>query len=220
MSWFGRTFASSLGKKYVMALTGILLVGFLFAHLAGNLLIFKSDEGAAFDEYARGYETNPLLPLAEIGLAALFIAHIALALRVSAQNRDARSQRYSVRASMGAKTVSSSSMLVTGVIVLLFLLVHLWDFRVGKLSHEEGTSLASLVRGRLGNPVGAAIYLVGVVALGFHLRHAFRSAFQTLGVNHPNVNALLARASIAIAILLGLGFAAFPIFFLASGGGR
>ena len=218
MTWIRRSLSSSVGKKYVMAVTGLLLVGFLIAHLAGNLLIFTGEDGAAFDSYAHTLESNPLLPLAEIGLGLLFVVHIAMALRVSLQNRDARAQGYAVRANLGRKTIASGSMLVTGLVVLLFLLVHLYDFRVGKLLHDPPpSSLAGLVRDRLAAPLGAGIYLVGVAALALHLRHAFRSAFQSLGANHPHLNPALEKAGIGLAIILGLGFASFPIVFLVAG---
>jgi succinate dehydrogenase / fumarate reductase cytochrome b subunit len=219
MTWLSRTFSGSLGRKYLMAVTGLMLVGFLVVHLSGNLLIFAGKSGADFDAYAAKLDGNPLLPIAEIGLAVLFIAHIALALRVNLENREARSQGYVVRASLGKKTIASASMVVTGLVVLVFLLIHLYDFRVGKLSMEPGGSLAGLVRKRLATPLGAGVYLLGVVALSVHLRHAFRSAFQSLGVNHPRLNPLLERASWAVAVLFGLGFASFPLYFLLAGGG-
>ena len=219
MSWIRRTLSSSVGKKYVMAASGLLLVGFLVAHLLGNLLIYSGENGSAFDSYAHTLESSPLLPLAEIGLGLLFVVHIAMALRVSFQNREARSQGYAVRASLGKRTLASGSMLVTGLVVLVFVIIHLYDFRIGKLLVEPQSSLAALVRQRLATPLGAGIYLVGVAALSLHVRHAFRSAFQSLGVNHPHWNPALEKAGIAAAILFGLGFASFPIVFLITGAG-
>ena len=219
MTWIRRTFSSSLGQKYIMAASGLLLVGFLVVHLAGNLLIFKGQDGSAFDSYASTLESSPLLPLAEIGLGLLFTVHVATALRVSFRNREARSQGYAVRADLGRKTLASGSMLVTGLVVLVFLAVHLYDFRIGKLLVEPQPSLAGLVRKRLATPLGACIYLVGVAALSLHLRHAFRSAFQSLGANHPHLNPILEKAGIAAAVVLGLGFAAFPLVILLTGVG-
>ncbi len=211
--------SSSIGKKAVMAVSGLLLIGFLIAHLAGNLLIFSGQQGTAFDEYAAKLESNPLLPVIEVGLFVVFATHIVMALRVSSENRQARGQGYAVRSSMGERTLASASMLVTGVVVLVFLIVHLVDFRIGKRYMDPANgSLAALVKRRLHEPLGAAVYLAGVTALGIHLRHAFRSALQTLGVNHPALNPLLVRLGWALAILLGLGFASFPIFFFAGGG--
>ena len=200
-----------------MAASGLSLVGFLIAHLAGNLLIFSGEDGSAFDSYAKALESNPLLPFAEIALALLFVVHIAMALSVSFRNREARSQGYAVRANMGRKTLASASMLVTGLVVLVFLAVHLYDFRVGKMLGDPHPSLAAMVRERLATPLGAGIYLVGVGALAVHLRHAFRSAFQSLGISHPRLNPALEKAGIVAAIVLGLGFAAFPLVFLIAG---
>jgi succinate dehydrogenase / fumarate reductase cytochrome b subunit len=219
--WLRLVLSSSIGKKVVMAVSGLLLIGFLIAHLAGNLLIYSGAESKAFDEYAEKLDKNPLLPLAEIGLFLLFAVHIALALRVTNENRQARRQPYAVRSTMGERTLASASMIVTGVVVLIFLVVHILDFRIGKYSVDSGAgSLALLVKRRLREPLAAAIYLVGITALGIHLRHAFRSGLQTLGVNHPKLNPLLVRLGWAIAILLGIGFASFPIFFFASGGAK
>ena len=217
MNWIRHLLATSLGKKYVMAVSGLLLVGFLVVHLSGNLLIFAGGDGAPFDAYARALESNPLLPVAEIGLLLLFVVHVAAALRVSLENREARSRGYAVRASHGRKTLASASMLVTGLVVLVFLAIHLYDFRIGKELADEPASLAAMVRERLATPLGAGIYLAGVGALAIHLRHAFRSAFQSLGASHPHLDPILERAGIAVAILLGLGFASFPLVFLLGG---
>jgi succinate dehydrogenase / fumarate reductase cytochrome b subunit len=219
MSWLRRTFDSSLGKKYLVAATGIALVGFLVVHLSGNLTIYADKSGESFDKYAHTLDSNPLLPLAELLLGILFVAHIAFALRSNVRNREARSQGYAVRASLGKKNLSSVSMVVTGLLVLVFLVIHLYDFRVGRLLVPKETSLASLVRDRLSKPLGAGVYLLGVGALSIHLRHAFRSAFQSLGLNHPRLNPVLERLTWAVAILFGLGFASFPIYFMATGGG-
>lgn len=204
-----------------MAVSGLLLIGFLIAHLAGNLLIYTGQEGKAFDEYAHTLESNPLLPAVEIGLFLLFAVHIVMALRVSGENRQARRRGYVIRNSMGERSLASASMIVTGIIVLIFLIVHIVDFRVGKLYAETSSvSLAAMVKKRLHEPLGAAVYLIGVTALAVHLRHAFRSGLQTLGVNHPRLNPLLTRLGWALAILLGLGFASFPILFFSNGGAR
>jgi succinate dehydrogenase / fumarate reductase cytochrome b subunit len=216
--WWRRILGSSIGRKFVMAASGIALLGFLFVHLAGNLLIYSGEGGKAFDDYARHLEENPLLVPAEIALFVLFAVHIFMALRVTGENRAARRQGYAVRSSMGERTIASSSMIVTGIVVLIFLIVHLADFRIGKLSAaNESVGLAAMVKRRLREPLGAAVYLIGVAALGVHLRHAFRSGLQTLGVNHPRLNPLLVRLGWAIAIILGLGFASFPIFFFTGG---
>lgn len=214
LDWLRRLWTASIGKKFWMALTGILLIVFLLGHLSGNLLLYADSSGAAFDAYVHWLESNPLLPVAEIGLLLLFVAHIAMALRVTTENRDARRHGYRVRASKGARTLASSSMAVTGVLLLVFLVVHVIDFRVAKeLSANEGRSLYSLVRERLASPVGVSIYVAGTVVLALHLRHGFRSAMQSLGWNHPNVNPFWTRLGWLLSIALAVGFASFPIYF-------
>lgn len=219
LRWFVRTLSSSLGKKFVVALSGLLLVGFLLLHLLGNLLIYAGKSGESFDVYEKTLASNPLLVVAEVGLLTLFVVHVALALRVNMENRDARREGYRVRATLGQRTLASSSMVFTGILVLGFLVVHIADFRISKLFREAaGYSLAAMVSERLRTPLGAGIYLAGVLALAVHLSHAFRSAFQTLGVSHPRLGTLLTRIGWAVAIGLGLGFASFPLFFLAGRG--
>jgi succinate dehydrogenase / fumarate reductase cytochrome b subunit len=203
---------ASIGRKLLMSLTGLALIGYLVVHLAGNLQIFAGEGGEAFDAYAKALEENPLLPLAEVALAALFVAHIALGLRTALANREARPRRYKELASHGRRNPASMSMLVTGVIVLVFLVIHVIDFRILP-RHPEG--LAATVVRRLATPVGAAIYLVGVAALGLHLWHAFQSSLQTLGVNHPRYTPAIKKLGFALALLLAVGFASFPVASLA-----
>ena len=109
----GQFLGSTIGKKIAMSLSGLLLTGFLIAHLAGNLLFFKDAEHAAFDSYAHTLEANPLLPVAEVGLLLLFLTHLFLAFATTRANREARKTRYAVQASRGERTIASSSMLIT-----------------------------------------------------------------------------------------------------------
>ena len=198
-----------------MAVTGLLLLGFLFAHLAGNLTLYKDAEGQAFSEYAQTlYDLGPGLWVLEIGLAILFLVHIALGLRVSLQNRDARHQGYRHRANHGGRTLGSGSMAITGILVGLFLVIHIWDFR-GQLL--QPTDLEGAVRARLSSSVGALIYIAGVIALTLHLSHAFGSALQTLGINHPKYNGAFRVMGYLIAAVLGLGFLSFPLYYWLGG---
>lgn len=208
-----RTFlSSSLGQKSLMALTGLALVGFLVAHLAGNLLIFAGDE--KFNAYAVALESQgALLYVAEIGLTAVFVVHIALALRTSAQNREARKSRYAIRQTMGRATAGSRSMLVTGAIIGVFLVVHLLDFRLSPEKNAE--QLAQMVRARLTEPTGITLYLIGVAAVGLHVSHAVQSALHTLGLHHSRYVALVRNTSIGLALVFFVGFAAFPVFLTA-----
>ena len=211
----GRALSASIGKKAWMAISGLLLVGFLCAHLAGNLLLFIDQDGSAFNAYAEALSSNPLLPAAELVLATLFIAHIALGLKVSSQNRDARKVRYRVSTNHGGRTAGSATMLVTGVLILVFLVIHLLDFRLDDSTHGD---MAAAVRNRLGSGSGAWTYGIGVAALGLHLSHAFASAFQTLGLNHPKYDNAIQLTGKGIGVVLGLGFLAFPVILYFSSG--
>jgi len=219
-SWIGRFLNSSIGKKTNMAISGLLLVGFLIAHLSGNLLLTAGDEGAKFDGYAQKlHDFGPLLYVAEMGLLALFGAHIAFGIRATWQNRKARPGKYAVNASHGEKTFASTSMAITGFVILGFLVLHLIDFRFdgdfkGLFGENRGKGAADFVLAELGEPVHAAIYLVGALALAIHLSHAIQSAFQTLGLRHPKLFGPLRVAALGLTIVLGLGFAALPVYAL------
>src|SRR5262249_44894579 len=127
---FGNALASSVGRKVVLGFTGLLLVGFLAEHLYGNLQLYRDHDGAAFRGYVEGMKAfGPLLPVAEVLLAGLFMCHIYLAFRITLENRDARSVRYAFRNTHGAKTLGSASMFFTGALVLCYLIKHLLDFR-------------------------------------------------------------------------------------------
>jgi succinate dehydrogenase / fumarate reductase cytochrome b subunit len=208
LSLFAR---SSIGKKALMSLTGIGLILFLIAHVAGNLTLFADDSGAAFDAYSHTLRSNPLLPLAEIALAALFIAHIALGVRAALANWQARPVRYKQLAAHGDRTWSSISMLASGSLVLVFLVIHLFDFR---LEAETGQELAPMVVARLSTPLGAAIYFVGVGAVGLHLWHAVQSLFQTLGLHHPSYRPWIQNGGRGLAAVLAVLFWLFPTFCL------
>lgn len=199
-----------------MAVTGLSLVGFLVVHLAGNLTLYQ--DGDTFNAYATKLESYGVgLHAVEIGLLAVFAVHIVLALRLARENSAARSTRYRVRAGEGRRTAGSSTMVVTGLALGLFLVVHVTDFRIPKLAGEID-DLAGAVRARLATALGATIYLVGAGALGLHLSHGVSSALHTLGAHHPRWSPLLRAAGRAIAVILALGFASFPIYFLFAGG--
>ncbi|MEZ6004266.1 MAG: succinate dehydrogenase cytochrome b subunit [Planctomycetota bacterium] len=211
IDWLARLLRSSIGRKTGMALSGLLLTGFVITHLLGNLTLLKSNE--AFNAYAQKLEDmGPLLTVAELGLLGLFVFHIVLALLVSLRSKGARSQGYRVSASAGQKTLGSSTMRITGILVLLFLAVHIWDFRFQKLIGAEGAhDLGALVHARLTSPVGMGIYILSAILLGLHLSHGFKSAFQTLGLRHNKFNGTIAFVGVALSIALALGFALIPV---------
>lgn len=216
MNPFVRFLNSSIGRKYVMAITGLSLTLFLLVHMAGNLSLYAGNE--AFNAYAELIESNPLLPLAEAGLAALFVVHILFAVLLIKTNKGSRDEGYRATLGMGSKTLASTTMWITGPLLLVFLLVHLWDFRITKEIYDlpEG-GLAQLVTDRLRSPFGFGIYVIGVALVGLHLWHAFQSAFQTLGVAHPRYRTLIMHTGRLLTVALVAGFGGLPFYLFFTG---
>ena len=207
----GAALTTSIGKKLVLGVTGVLLILFLFFHVAGNLSLFADADGTAFNLYVEKLVSlGPLKTAGELGLLALFGVHIALALRLTAENREARQARYQVRNDRGAKTLGSMSMIVTGVLTLAFLVLHLIDFRFDAAFEEDP---ALLVKQTLASPTHALLYFAAVVVIAIHVSHGFQSCLQTLGLSTAKLRTPLTRLGIAFAVLVGLAFAAFPLYF-------
>ena len=193
-----------------MGLTGLLLFGFLIEHLHGNLKLIEDPTGRAFDEYVaflQGF--GPLLTLAEVGLAALFGAHVFLAVRLTLENIQARRQRYVVRNRHGGATFASLSMFWSGALLLGYLLKHLWDYRFDARFFQRP---AAFVRESFQNPSQVAVYVAAAAVLGMHLSHGIRSGFQSIGASHPRWNPLLTRLGTVLAVVLAAGFGAIPLF--------
>lgn len=201
---------SSIGRKIAVALAGLFLCVFLAAHLAGNLLLFAG--AGPFNRYAKTLEHNPLLPVAEIGLAVLFLLHFALSVRARLANRAARPVGYQICAGKGARTPGSRTMAVTGTLVLAFLIVHLKTFRFAPEAVREA-DLYRLVTTAFADPLYSGFYVLALAAIGLHLSHGVQSAFQTLGVNHPRYTPALKRIGLAFAALIAFGFASMPAYF-------
>ncbi|HTN01111.1 MAG TPA: succinate dehydrogenase cytochrome b subunit, partial [Planctomycetaceae bacterium] len=217
--WAHRLITSSIGRKFVMGVTGLLLCGFLVGHLAGNLLLFSGQH--EFDKYAAWIHNNELTPLAEAGLLVLFLAHIYLAFVTTLENREARKIAYARKESkIPERSLAfppSNWMFLSGSIVLLFVLLHLADLRMGVRPdiaypewNEEAPPMYVMTVRVLSNPVSRVIYILGTVFLGFHLSHGFSSAFQSLGLSHPKYTPLIKAIGILFAVVIGAGFAALP----------
>lgn len=208
---------SSIGKKMMVAAAGLLLAFFLVSHLAGNIFLFVGP--SAFNAYAKALARNPLLPIAEAGLAALFLAHIALSLRARWANAQARPQGYEAYRAKGARTPGSRSIALTGIVILVFLIVHIRTFRFAPLELREA-DLYRVVMDWFAKPWYAGFYVLAMAAIGLHLSHGVQSAFQTFGLNHPRYMPLIKKAGFAFAVLIALGFASMPIYFGFMGGAK
>jgi succinate dehydrogenase / fumarate reductase, cytochrome b subunit len=216
LNWLTRATSSSIGRKLVLAVTGLGLTVFVIAHLAGNLLLYVG--AGAYNDYAKKlHENEGLLMIAETGLFLFFGLHIYNALVTARANRKARPDDYLLKVSKIDKSPlaapPSNVMVASGIIVLLFLMLHLSDFKLelrnpgpaGELPFDKAVRL-------LHDPVTWITYVVGSVVLGYHLSHGFQSAFQTLGFNHPKYSCGVRKVSVVLAFVIGAGFASFPIW--------
>ena len=221
MSWMKRTFCSSIGLKMIMAVTGLALFLFLIAHLSGNLLTFAGAE--AFNTYAAKLKSlGPLLWVARIGLLVVFATHVLTATMLTRKNRAARPQNYVFKDTIQA-SYASRTMMMSGVITLLFVLYHLAHFTfhwVGATDAEHFDYLGRhdayqmLVLG-FQNPVTSGLYVIAMLVLGMHLSHGLSSLFQSLGLNHPNFFPAIKKVAPLLAWAIVIGFISIPVAVLA-----
>ncbi|MCF6289695.1 MAG: succinate dehydrogenase cytochrome b subunit [Desulfobacterales bacterium] len=196
--------STPLGKKGLMALSGAGLGFFLLIHLLGNLTAFMGRQ--AFLSYAEHlHRLGPLIQLFEAMLVSLFAVHVILAALLYLENLRARPQRYAVykrqAGHWGARTMP-----YTGLVILVFVLVHLANFHFTNGEVE----IADLVRSTLHQPGYGLFYILSMAALGLHLSHGFWSMFQSLGLSHPKYEPLVRNGALAISLLIGAVFILIP----------
>lgn len=221
MGWLVRAVNSSIGGKFVTAVTGLALMAFLVGHLSGNLLVYKGPD--AFNAYAKFLHDMPaLLWTARIGLLAAVIAHIVIATRLNLRNLAARPVPYAHPRQWDAAPFPSRTMLQTGMMILLFILYHLAHFTFGvtdpgnftsALAHDPADRLDAyrmLVNG-FQMPLVSGLYIFAMILLGLHLWHGASSVFQTLGLNHPRYNPLFRGFGPVFAVAVAGGFISIPV---------
>lgn len=207
-----KMFYTSVGRKLLMALTGLFLCVFLLEHLYGNLLLYKLDGGVAFNEYTETMTSNLLIRIVEIGLFAGIIIHALDGLLITLANRKARPVRYEVSNQSVNSSWFSRNMGLTGSIIFIFLVIHLKKFFiVHRFGHPE-TTMSQDVALAFQSHLYTILYVVAMILLGAHLNHGFQSAFQTLGWSNKKYSPLLKSTGTAFALLMVVGFASFPIF--------
>jgi succinate dehydrogenase / fumarate reductase cytochrome b subunit len=209
-----------------MAVSGIFLMLFLVVHLGGNLTMFVSAE--LFNSYAHHLESlGPLLYVAEAGLLAIFLFHVVTAFLVHAEKHRARPDKYDVTASKkgpSKMTLASKSMIYTGVILLIFVPVHIWmfkfnggeDFQYNDVHGAQVKDLYTPVVEAFKNPAIAFGYAAVMFLLGFHLRHGFWSSLQSLGAMSPKWSPAIYAGGLIFALALAGGFFVLPIYFFLS----
>ena len=209
---------SSVGRKQIVAITGLALVLFLIAHLAGNLLIFKGP--TAFNNYAAGLKSlGALLWVARLGLLATFVIHIATTTSLVIENIKARGGRYSRDTHGGSRSFVTRIMPYTGTILLVYVITHLLDYTL--VDHNTvNTMIGHLDQGIYGMVVNSfqmsmarvLWYIVAMACVGFHLAHGFQSVFRSFGYYHTTFTPVLNGLSTTIGVLIFAGFSSIPVY--------
>ncbi|MDD9951251.1 MAG: succinate dehydrogenase cytochrome b subunit [Zetaproteobacteria bacterium] len=214
MGWATRALGSSVGCKLIMALTGLMLVGFIVAHLAGNLLVFAGP--AALNAYAKGlHDLGGLLWVARGGLLVGFLLHIFTGKRLIQLESAAKPVKYKVAARVKA-SFASRYMALSGVTVLVFFFYHLAHFtfrytHAQEFAHLGAFDVYAMMILSFRSPILSLFYCASIFFLTLHLNHGLQSLLQTLGFNHPKYDVLNQKILPALGILLGLGFISIPV---------
>jgi len=210
MNWVVRTLGTSVGKKQLMAVTGMMFLLFLAVHLIGNLTIYGGVP--VFNAYVdKLHGLGALLVVAEVAMLLAALIHITTAVILFFENRRARPVKYAVdKSGSGGRTWSSRTMPYTGLLILLFVVIHLtsasrfFTDRTAKTTFQILTDLFS-------HQGYIVFYLVSMVIVAFHVRHGLWSAFQTVGANHPKYTPFIEKLSLFFAFIVGIGFGSLPI---------
>ncbi len=212
-----------VGRKILMGLSGLLLIGFLIVHMTGNLLVLAGPE--AYNHYSHKLVSNPLIYVAEVALLALFVGHLLLGIAVTLRNRAARPVPYAVKERAGhtsRKSLASTTMIYSGLVLLVFVPLHVWTFKFGpdypSAADPAVRDLYKLVVEVFRSPGYAVGYILALVIIGCHAWHGFGSAFESMGVSYRPWLRNLGR--VLTVVIIG-GFLAVPIaiYFFHVGGG-
>lgn len=208
MNWLITTLSTSIGKKLLMAATGLGFVSFLAVHLAGNLTLYAGkDAFIAYSEHL--HALGPIINIAELGLLTMALIHVSIGTVLFFQNLRARSSRYKMNVRAGGRTIGSATMPYTGFIILAFIIFHLLQFHFVDKTHSN---IFQIVAAAFNNPLYMTIYTLVMGVLAIHVSHGFWSLFQTLGFNHTKYSPALFIGGIALSIIFGVGFGFIPIY--------
>lgn len=212
MNWFMGILSSSIGKKLVMAITGLIFCSFLAFHLIGNLMIYGGMD--VFNGYSERLHSLGLLVNAiELGLLACALIHIFFATLLYFENLRARPVGYTMKKGAGGQTISSRIMPYTGLYLLVFVIIHLFTFHFVEKTHQ---GIYQIVAGVFSRPAYVLFYIFSMVVAFFHIKHGFWSAFQSIGANHPKYMPLIKGMSLIFSLIIGVVFATVPLFMFLS----
>ena len=211
MSWFSDFRTSSIGRKFIMGLTGLFLVTFIAVHLLINAFSLISAD--LFNAGSEFMATNPLIQIMQYVLAAGFIIHIFMGITLELRNRAARPIKYASDNPSANSSWASRNMIYTGLLIFAFLILHMKDFFV-KIKFEHGTygTDYDLLQAVFSNPLYVGIYVASFILLGIHLYHGMQSGFQTIGVNHPKYSPLIKTIGLVFCIVVAVGFSTIALF--------
>jgi len=204
---------SSIGKKVLMSLTGLFLILFLVEHLVGNLLLYANDNGHMYEAYGEFLVSNPVIRTIEIVLFASVLVHALLAVLLWYRNKQTRPEKYERYRLKDNTPLASRTTIITGSVIFIFLVIHLDSFFLPTRFSAVKLSSYHLILMRFANPWYALFYLVALLVLGYHLRHGFQSAFQTLGLRNKTYTPFLDGLAFIVWFLIPLAFATIPVYF-------
>jgi succinate dehydrogenase / fumarate reductase cytochrome b subunit len=214
---FIRIFSSSVGTKLLIGITGLALFLYMVLHLAGNAIIFFGPD--VFNAYSHQLISNPLIIPVEIGLLLVFLMHIYKTITMWMRNKAARPVAYRKKELAGhtsRKSLASSTMIASGLIIMVFVAIHVKQFKFGSFYLAAGSdSVRDLYRTEVElfqQPLWVAFYVIATLLVGLHLRHGISSAFQSVGLDHPRYTRRLVAIGIGFAVLIGGGLAIIPIW--------
>jgi succinate dehydrogenase / fumarate reductase cytochrome b subunit len=203
-----RVFSSSVGMKLLIGVTGLALFLYLILHIGGNLMVFLGPD--TFNQYSHTLLSNPLIVPVEVGLLLVFLLHIYKTVTMYLANQQARPARYKVKRSAGPpsrKTFASSTMIFSGLWLLLFVVIHVKTFKFGAEYERAGVrDLYRLEMENFSNPLVVAFYILSMLVVGSHLWHGVSSAFQSLGADEPRWTPRVLAAGKLLAVLIAGGF--------------
>ncbi len=207
--WPIRFISSSIGKKIVMAVSGLFLVLFLCTHALGNAAIYISSH--AFQTYADALHSLPVVVVVfGLGLLTVLLLHVVFGIVLFLQNRKTSASRYAVDTRVVENTLASKTMPYSGALILLFILVHVFGFNV----HPEDVVVSELVKQYLSKFFISIFYIFSFCALALHLSHGLWSMLQTFGINHPRYNDGIAKLTLIVPIFFLVFFGGIALYFL------
>jgi len=222
MNWLTESLSSTLGKKLIMALTGLFLVLFLIGHVTGNLLLFKNDGGQAFNEYSKFMTSTPYILILSYLTYFSIIFHTIYSIVLTRYNAGARKNSYAVKNASENSSWASRNMGVLGALLFLFIFIHMknfwYEYKFGEVPMVEYAGsgkikdLYSVVVAAFSQWWYTLFYVASMVFLAIHLSHGFQSAFQTLGLSHVKYTPLIKATGKGFAVIVCLLFASMPIY--------